>query len=86
MTVDVVHDEARHRFVLVVEGQEVVADYSPGADGTVDFHHTHTPPALRGRGLAAVVVDAALAWARAQGRTVTASCWYVREHLAKERK
>lgn len=86
MSIAVVHDEAAHRFAATVEGQEVLVDYSVGPDGTVDFHHTYTPPGLRGRGLAAVVVDAALAWARAQGRTVTASCWYVREHLAKERK
>lgn len=86
MSVDVVHDEARHRFVLTVDGQEVVADYALAAGGSVDFRHTYTPPGLRGRGLAAVVVDAALAWARGQGRTITASCWYVREHLAKERK
>ncbi len=83
---DVVHDEARSRFVLTVDGHEVVADYALGADGSVDFTHTYTPPALRGRGLAAVVVDAALAWARAGNRTITASCWYVREYLAKEAK
>jgi len=82
----VIHDEAAHRFRAEVEGEQVVLDYSLGEDGTVDFHHTFTPPPLRGRGLAAVVVDAGLAWARVEGKQVTASCWYVRDHLAKERK
>lgn len=84
MSLDVVHDEAAHRFRATVDGQDVVLDYVPGADGSVDFHHTFTPPALRGRGLAAEVVEAGLAWAESHGKTVHASCWYVREYLERK--
>jgi predicted GNAT family acetyltransferase len=84
MSAEVVHDAAEHRFRVTVDGHDVVLDYAVGEDGSVDFHHTFTPPALRGRGLAAEVVAAGLAWAKAEGRTVHASCWYVREHLDKQ--
>jgi predicted GNAT family acetyltransferase len=80
------HDEARHRFVALVEGQEAFLDYAVVDDKTVDLLHTFTPHELRGRGIAAAVVAAALAWARAEGKTVIPSCWYVSDYLAKERK
>ena len=55
----VIHNAARHRFELDVDGQTVFTEYrlSPGV---MTFFHTLTPPALRGRGLAARVVQAAL--------------------------
>ena len=84
MNPEVIHDEAERRFSAEGEGQHVVLDYTLEADGAVDFHHTDTPRALRGCGLAAVVVEAGLAWARAEGKTVIASCGYVRDHLARE--
>lgn len=84
MSTQVVHDEAAHRFRATVEGHDVVLDYALGDDGSVDFHHTYTPPALRGRGLAGAVVAAGLAWAESEGRQVHASCWYVREYLEKQ--
>jgi predicted GNAT family acetyltransferase len=52
----------------------------------VDFRGTFTPPELRGRGLAAEVVGAALAWAREGGKRVIPTCWYVRRHLEREGK
>jgi predicted GNAT family acetyltransferase len=72
--------------VAVVDGFEAVMEYAVVDATTVDFRHTFTPPELRNRGIAAAVVSAALAWARAEGKTVIPSCWYVREFLAKEPK
>jgi predicted GNAT family acetyltransferase len=80
------HDEAGHRFVAAVDGYEAVMDYAIVDEKTVDFTHTWTPPELRRRGIAAAVVSAALAWARAEGKTVIATCWYVRQFLEKEAK
>ena len=49
--------------------------------GTMTFFHTLTPPALRGRGLAAKVVQAALDYARSEGLKVIPLCWYVSGHI-----
>ena len=87
MTAPIVrHDEAGHRFVAEVEGHEAVMDYVVVDPSTVDFTHTWTPPELRKRGIAAAVVSTALAWARAEGKRVIPSCWYVRAYLEKEPK
>ena len=84
MSESVVHDREAHRFVVTVEGEEVYVVYRE-ADGVVDFVSTFTPPGLRGRGLARLVVDAGLAWARGEGKEVRGSCWYVEKVLAEEK-
>lgn len=78
---EVRHDPERHSYELVVDGSVVgVADYRP--DGAADvFFHTEVSPRLRGRGLAAVLVRAALDDARARGRRVIPSCWYVADFI-----
>lgn len=84
MTVDVRHDPERERFFAEMDGEEVYLQYASLDDGRVDFRSTFTPPALRGRGLAAAVVAEALAWARAGGKDVVPSCGYVKRYLEKE--
>ena len=44
----------------------------------MELWHTFTPPAKRGRGLAKIVVDAALRCAALNGMTVDATCSYAR--------
>ena len=52
------------------------------ADGVMTFFHTLTPPALRGRRLAARVVQAALEHARAEGlKVVPLVLGYVSGHI-----
>lgn len=80
MTPDVVHNAAMRRFELATENGTVVAEYdlSPGA---IAFTHTLTPPALRGQGLAAKVVKAALDHARSEKLRVIPMCWYVAQYI-----
>ncbi|GJM44340.1 MAG: N-acetyltransferase [Gemmatimonadota bacterium] len=84
MTGNVQHDAKRQRFFVTVDGEEAYVQYARLDDDRVDFRSTFTPDALRGRGLAAVVVGEALAWARAEGLEVIPSCWYVKKYLDKE--
>jgi len=80
----VVHDVARHRFLVAVDGKECTLSYHEVDEKTVDFAGVFTPEELRGRGLAKIVVREALAWARGRGKEVIPSCSYVRRYLAKE--
>jgi predicted GNAT family acetyltransferase len=80
MTNAVVHNRAKNRFELDVGGETVFTEYRE-ANGVMTFFHTLTPPALRGRGLAAKVVQAALDYARAEGLKVIPLCWYVSGHI-----
>ncbi len=74
---DVVHDEAHHRFVLARQGGEAVLYYDMVDDHTVDFQSTFVPVELRGSNLGTVVVKAALDWARSRQLKVVPSCWFV---------
>ena len=76
MREEVLHDEKGHRFVMVMEGQEVLLAYSHKGD-ILDFHHTFVPEALRGRGLAEKVVQAGFEYAKEKGLKVLPTCPYV---------
>lgn len=83
MASEIVHDEAQRRFTLDRDGQASYLVYRRLDDSTVAFVHTYTPPALRGRGIAARVVEAALQWAEAEGLKVVPSCWFVAEYVER---
>ncbi len=80
------HDENRQRFEIVIDGEVAHLDYRMLSDNVVDFTHTYTPNALRGRGLAAQLVEAGVAHARERGWQVIGSCSYVAAWLAKRGK
>lgn len=72
----------RSRFELTVDGDLAgVLDYRLH-DGVADMFHTEVFGRFGGRGLGSAVVRAALEQARADGWTVTASCWFVRDYIA----
>ncbi len=72
-----VHNAARSRFELEVDGQLCRADYRMDG-GTMWIVHTEVPPSLEGRGLAARLVEAAFAHARTARLQVVPACSYVR--------
>ncbi len=78
--IDVVHEPHSQRFVTIVDGHESIADYRL-AGREIDFHHTFVPDALRGRGIAELLVREALTWARQEDYQIQASCWYVQKFL-----
>ena len=80
----VIHQPQHNRFVCDTgNGEAVITSRLSGT--TIDFDHTYVPGSARGRGIAALLVDAAADWARAQGYTLTASCWYARDYLGLAR-
>lgn len=81
-TPEVVHNPQAARFELRAQGQLAFAQYEL-IDGVMWLTHTETPPALRGHGLAAQVVRAALDHARRHGLRVRPACSYVRAYLRR---
>jgi len=81
-TSEVVHNPQTARFELRAQGQLAFAQYEL-IDGVMWLVHTETPPALRGHGLAAHVVRAALDHARTNGLRVRPACSYVRAYLRR---
>lgn len=69
------HDPDSHRLQATVEGRTCVLDYLVHSQ-VMTITHTGVPPALRGRGIAAVLVREAFAVARKQGWRVMPACSY----------
>lgn len=72
---DIRHDRAAQCFVTVVDGVQAHLEYEL-AGGVLAITHTIVPPAIGGRGVAARLVQAALAHAREAGLNVDPQCSY----------
>jgi hypothetical protein len=70
------------RFVACVGDAEAYLLYERDG-GILDVRHTWTPPALRGRGLAARLTEAAVAFARREGLRLRPTCAYTRRYVAE---
>ena len=80
--IEVVHNAREHRFEARVNGLHCEASYEM-IDGVMWMMHTGVPGSLEGRGIAAQLVRAALAHARAQGLKVHPACSYVRAYMLR---
>jgi predicted GNAT family acetyltransferase len=76
------HNPAASRFEIEIDGHLSVIDYVRG-DGVITFTHTFTPPEQRGRGLAEMLVRAALNHARAEQLRVVPACPYVARFIRR---
>ncbi|MFN3296081.1 GNAT family N-acetyltransferase [Caldimonas sp.] len=82
MPVEITHNPAAQRFEAALDGLLCVADYEL-RDGVMHMTHTGVPPVLRGQGIAAQLVQAALDHARAHGLKVDPLCSYVRTYMQR---
>jgi len=69
------HDRAAHRFETRVEDMPCLLEYTLAA-GVMTITRTEVPAAVGGRGIAAALVQQALATARAEGWKVVPACSY----------
>jgi predicted GNAT family acetyltransferase len=79
---NVVHNTAASRFEVEVDGRLAICDYRRQGK-TLVMPHTVVPPELSGRGIAAALVAAALAWARSEGLRVQPTCSYVAAYMQR---
>lgn len=82
MDIHVIRNEPASRFEASVDGQLAICDYRLQGR-TLVLPHTVVPAALQGRGIAAELVKAALAWAREQGFQVEPWCSYVASYMQR---
>jgi uncharacterized protein len=82
MALDIVHATQQSRFETTVEGQLCVCQYRVFGK-TMMLTHTGVPQALRGRGIAARLVQAALAHARARQFKVRPDCSYAEVYMQR---
>lgn len=77
---NVQHREERHRFEAEVDGHSLYIEYEL-APGQFILTHTIVDPALRGRGLAAHLVEHVLAWLAPRALQLRPECSYAVRHL-----
>ena len=82
MNLQIEHLAERGRFQVVIDGHECVADYRL-TSGAMLITHTEVAPELRGRGIAAALMQAALAHASAHGLKVRPLCSYARSYMQR---
>jgi predicted GNAT family acetyltransferase len=80
--VAVVHNAGASRFEATVEGQLCVANYHVYGP-VMMLTHTGVPRPLRGRGIAAQMIQAALDLARARGLKVRPDCSYAEAYMQR---
>jgi len=80
--VEVRHNAAESRFEAALGSQLAVCDYRRSGSVLL-MPHTWVPAQYEGRGIAAALVEAALAWARAQGLKVQPACSYVAGYMRR---
>ncbi len=76
------HQAAAQRFAVSTPQGIALCSYRREGNMLV-LPHTEVPPALEGRGIAAALVAAALAWARSEGMKVRPSCSYVAAYMRR---
>jgi predicted GNAT family acetyltransferase len=76
------HDPSAHRFTIEVDGKRAQLDYTL-AGRAMTITHTRVPPEIRGRGIAAELMSAALSTARSADWKVIPACSYAVAYLAK---
>ena len=74
------HLAQQGRFQAIVEGHRCVCDYRL-VGSVMHMTHTEVAPEVEGRGIAAALVEAALAHAQAHGLKVNPLCSYVRGYM-----
>ena len=79
------HNGPLARYEATVDGYLSVCQYE--LEGTrMTFTHTVVPPELRGRGIAELLVRAALADARTAGHRVVPACSYVAKFMERHQE
>ncbi|MFZ2290575.1 MAG: N-acetyltransferase [Halopseudomonas yangmingensis] len=77
------HDPNNRNFYVELEGSRATLGYMDLGSRTLDFYRTFVPVALRGKGIAALLADQALAWAHGQGYKVIPSCSYIERFMQR---
>jgi predicted GNAT family acetyltransferase len=81
----VIHDKDKSHFIIVINRKESLVDYTI-ENKRMNLYHTYTHPDLRGKGLAAKVVIAALEYAKENNLKVIPGCSYVQDFISKNKK
>ncbi len=79
---NIINNEAKHRFEAEVGGQTAVLEYTR-ATGLMVYNHTEVPRDLEGQGIASQLAKTALDFARENALEVMPLCPYVAAYIRR---
>ena len=82
MDIEVIHDKEKERFVAEVEGYKAYLSYNIFND-KINLSSTFTPPELRGKGIAKIIVEYAFNYAKENNLKVIPTCSYVQAFVER---
>ena len=80
---EVQHLKEENMFVIPVGEERAHLKYHLQGDDVIEYYSTFVPDAARGQGLAKILVDAGMEFAKAENRKVKPTCWYVDKYFEK---
>jgi len=80
------HNVDLQRFEMGQEPHLALLSYTKEDGGRVIFDHTFVPQELRGRGVGAALVRAALEEGRQRSWKIVPQCWFVAEYIERNRE
>jgi uncharacterized protein len=86
MELEIQHDKERKRFFSIVEGREAYLTYASDEEKVLSFDHTYVPFNLRGKSIAAKIVEYALNYVRENNFKVIPACSYVRTFIERNKQ
>ena len=86
MDIKITHDLKNHKFIATVDDIECYLNYSLPRKNVIDLYSTYVPAELRGRGIAAHLVEAGLKYAKKNSLQVIPSCSYVDVYIHRHEK
>jgi predicted GNAT family acetyltransferase len=86
MELDIKHDKKNQRFYAILNGKEAKLDYSFVDEETINFRFTYVPLELRGKGIAAKIVEEGLRYAIENNYKIIPSCSYVDLFIERNEK
>jgi predicted GNAT family acetyltransferase len=86
MDTKIQHDQKNHKFTVNIDGSDCYLNYNLPRNNVIDFYFTYVPGELRGRGIAAQLVEEGLKHAEQNKLKVIPSCSYVNIYIHRHEK
>ena len=85
MDITVIHEIENERFVADINGDKAYAVYNL-QDDIIKLNSTYTPPHLRGRGIAKIIVETVFKYAKENNLKVQPICSYVKTFISRNKE
>ncbi len=86
MDIKITHDTKNHKFTARVDDSECYLHYNRPKKNVINFYSTFVPGELRGKGIAAQLVEAGLMYAEKNKLQIIPSCSYVDVYIRRNEK